>query len=158
IAVTPLCTRVARRSIPMRRPILIALAVALSAVPARPADKGQLTKLGDVEFRGKIQGENDISGVAVVGDFLVIGSDEASVVQVLKKDGTAYTVVADVPLGKPDHEIDIEGVAAEGNTVYVTGSHNRVRHIGAKGGGGVTPVEDKVKKHRDQVFRFTLGP
>jgi hypothetical protein len=142
----------------MQRPLLVALAVGLFTLPARPADKATLTKLGAVEFRGNIEGENDVSAVAVVGDFLVIGSDEASLVQVLKKDGAAYQVVADVPLDKPGHEVDIEGVAAEGNTVYVTGSHNRVRHIGAKGGGGVSPVEDRPRRHRDQVFRFTLGP
>src|SRR5262249_47943437 len=105
-----------------------------------------------------ILGENDVSGVGVVGDFLVICSDEVSVVQVLGKDGTGYKVVADVVLGKPDEETDIEAVAAEGNTVYVTGSHNKVRFIGAKGGGGITPVEEKPRQHRDQVFRFTLGP
>jgi hypothetical protein len=142
----------------MCRPLLIALAAALAAVPARPADTPGFTKLGAVEFRGKIQGENDVSGVALAGEYLVIGSDEAPVVHVLKTDGAAYTVVADVPLGEPDADTDIEGVAAEGNTVYVTGSHNKVRFIGARGGGGVSPVEDKPRPSRDQVFRFTLGP
>ena len=65
----------------MRRPLMIALAVALAAGPS-PAQKATLTKLGDVEFRGKVEGENDVSGVAAVGDFLVIGSDEAPVAQV----------------------------------------------------------------------------
>jgi hypothetical protein len=142
----------------MRRLLMIALAVGLSALSATPADPAAITKLGDVEFRGTILGANDVSAVAVAGDFLVIGSDEAEAVQVLKKDGAAYAVVADVSLGQPGHELDVEGVAAEGNTVYVTGSHNRVRYIGAKGGGGVSPVEDKPRRHRDQVFRFTLGP
>src|SRR5262249_30409798 len=106
------------------------------------------------------EGDNDVSAVAVVGDFLVIGSDETTLVQVLKKHDDGYKVLpnAGVQLDKPGHEIDIEGIAAEGNTVYVTGSHSRVRHIGGKAGGGVHPVPDKSHRHRDQVFRFKLHP
>src|SRR5437764_12070068 len=111
----------------MRRPLMIALAVALAAGPS-PAQKATLTKLGDVEFRGKVEGENDVSGVAAVGDFLVIGSDEAPVAQVLKKNATGYAVVAHVRLGEPHHQPDSDAVAAAGHTDHVTGQHNRSRN------------------------------
>jgi hypothetical protein len=143
----------------MPRPLLPLLAVGLTAGLAPSAPKPELTRIGPVEFRGEVKGELDVSGVAVVGKYLVIAADETPLAQVLRKDSdTQYTVIHDVPLGAPDHELDLEAVAAEGSTVYVTGSHNRVRFIGPKGGGGVTPVEEKRRKHRDQVFRFTLGP
>jgi hypothetical protein len=144
----------------MIRPVFLLTTVALTAGLAPSAPKGDLTRIAAVEFRGEVKGELDVSGVAAVGGgkYLVIAADETPVAQVLRKDDdNTYTVIHDIKLGDPDHELDLEAVAAEGNTVYVTGSHNRVRFIGAKGGGGVTPIEEKPRKHRDQVFRFTLG-
>lgn len=142
----------------MPRPLIILLIAGLAAVAA-PAPGPELIRTGPVEFRGELKGGSDVSGVTLAGGFLVIAGDESPVAQVLRADGDgAYTVLHDVPLGQPDHELDLEAVAAEGGTVYVTGSHNRVRFVGAKGGGGVTPVEDRPRPQRDQVFRFTLGP
>jgi hypothetical protein len=52
---------------------------------------GEPKKLGPVEFKGDISKSKNISGVTVVGDFLVIGSDEGNMVQVLERDGDRYT-------------------------------------------------------------------
>lgn len=109
-----------------------------------------------VEFRGDIHKPNDLSGVAAVGDLLVIVSDEVkkpTVVQVLKKDGAGYVVFKDVPLtaaGK--EEVDLEAIAAAGDMVYVTGSHSWARKIE----NGVIE-EPKRKESREQVFRFKLN-
>lgn len=110
--------------------------------------------LGNVTFNGKILGDLDISGLAVVGDFLVICSDETASVQVLKKDGVNYTVLHDLILDPSGKEVDLEGVAAEGNIVYVTGSHSRVRKENETAPGVLSILDDK--KHREQFFRFTL--
>jgi hypothetical protein len=79
----------------------------------------------------------DISAVAVMGDYLVIGADEGHVVQILKKiDATTYKVERkySLPDGqetdrkkKEDPELDIEGIAVNGNTVFIVGSHSSKR-------------------------------
>src|SRR6266545_1315243 len=106
-----------------------------------------------VEFRGDIVGSEDISGVAIVGDLLVIVSDEVkdpTLVHVMKKEGMAYRVIADVEV-PADGELDLEAVAADANMVYVTGSHAWTRKI--KDGAIYVPQR---KKSREQFFRFRL--
>ncbi|MEM8681407.1 MAG: DUF3616 domain-containing protein, partial [Planctomycetota bacterium] len=70
-------------------------------------------------------------------EHLVVGSDEGHVLQVLRKAGpNTFEVIHkySLPDGeetartkKQDPEIDIEGMAADGNNVYVVGSHSRKR-------------------------------
>src|SRR4051812_10843563 len=110
----------------MRRTLLIVLALAGTTALSAPAEGPSLTKLADVGFRGEVEGPDDISGAAAVGDFLVVVSDEVkdpTVVQVLKKDGAGYKVVGGVKLPAGKHEVDLEAAAADGETAYVTGSH-----------------------------------
>jgi len=107
-----------------------------------------------VEFHGGVVEANDVSGVAAVGDFLLIVSDEAkrpTIVQVLKKDGAAYEVVGSVPLPAGDDEVDLEAVTAEADMVYVTGSHSWSRNTNA----GMVE-QPKRKASREQFFRFRL--
>ena len=111
-----------------------------------------LTHLGPVELRGDLKKSTALSGVAVVGEFLVVGSDETAGVQVLMATGKSYKVLLDVPLCPSSEEIDIESIAAEGNVVYVTGSHSRVRVLGKDGTIGAV----ELRPSRDRVFRFTL--
>lgn len=139
----------------MRFFILPLFACSTIVLATQPVQKATLTKLGEVAFTGEIAGNNDLSAVGQVGeDRFVIGSDEVGMVQLLRKTASGYAVEHDVVLDKKDREIDIEGIAIDGRTVYVTGSHNRVRDIGKKGGGGVGAV--KRKETREEFFRFTL--
>ncbi len=111
-----------------------------------------------VTFEGRIKGELDLSGGAVVGKFLIVVSNEAHGVQVLKETGDReYMVVGFIELAEKGTDLDLEAVAAEGNIVYATGSHGRSRKIGSKDGpgGGIGKVE--VMPTRDRVFRFTLS-
>lgn len=130
--------------------------IALAAALGQPADK-PLKVVGPVEFRGTILGDMELSGAAVVGDYLVIVSNDQVQPQVLKKDGDGYVVHKSVPVPHANtHNLDLEATAAEGSIVYLTGSHGRVRNIGVKGNVvGVGGVE--ARRHRDCVFRFTLG-
>lgn len=89
-----------------------------------------------IELSGPIKKARNISALAIVGNRLVIGSDETSFVQVLKERANGYAVPSDegkAPIILPDSafanedEVDIEGIAVENNTVYVIGSHARVR-------------------------------
>lgn len=101
-----------------------------------------------VQFLGAVQERADLSAVGQLHSFLLVGSDEAvgkksrkkNIVQVLREDGEdRYVVHRDIPLCTPlkangkckkkkqRKEMDIEGIAVEGNSVYVIGSHSLVR-------------------------------
>jgi len=88
-----------------------------------------------VSLEGQIMAAEDISAIAKKGEFLIIASDEAAgegnhknYIQLLKKasDG-AYHVHHNILLlegnKKEGKEMDIEGIAVEGNTAYIIGSH-----------------------------------
>ena len=99
--------------------------------------RAEITFVDDsIEISGSIKKPKNISALAIVGDRLVIGSDETSFVQVLNKSANDYDAPSDegkAPIILPssafanEDEVDIEGIAAENNTVYVIGSHARVR-------------------------------
>lgn len=140
----------------MRRILLVAMVAMLSSVCCAKSqkDKGRkLEALGAITVSGEVGGPNDVSGVGFVGDFMLFASNETAHVEVLKKDGTGYKVIAPVALGKrkpgaKEHHFDLEALAVEGDTVYAIGSHSRVR---------VKPGEVALAPHRDQLFRFTLA-
>ena len=114
---------------------LIFLLVSICLSPQQV--RAEITLVADpIEISGTIKKPRDISALAIVGNRLVIGSDETSFVQVLNERANGYTVPSDegkVPIILPysefanADEVDIEGIAAENNTVYVIGSHARVR-------------------------------
>ncbi|MEG4321370.1 MULTISPECIES: DUF3616 domain-containing protein [unclassified Microcoleus] len=112
-----------------------------------------ISQLGTVNFIGKILHNQDISAidVSVINvskKFLAIGSDEGNQVQILGRDGEDYQVINEIALNKYAVEIDIEGIACEGNTVYVVGSHSCKSNKNNK--------EAKIDPDRDRLFRFSL--
>jgi len=116
------------------------LLAAISFGTLSAADHPGKLKAGKaVEFRGKIEGDLDISGGVVVGKFLLIVSNEAHGVQVLKPTGDGdYEIVGDlIELAPKGTALDLEAMTAEGNTIYVTGSHSRLRPPSMKEGDSV---------------------
>jgi hypothetical protein len=90
---------------------------------------------GRVRFRG-LRGHQDISAIAMFGDRVLIAGDEVTrtgnLVRALEPSGDGYRVVAKgaVPLdlpGAPIEEMDLEGLAVAGRTVFVLGSHSAHR-------------------------------
>lgn len=96
---------------------------------ANPGVAGNLEELGPVRIEGEVKGAEDISALGIAGDYLVIGSDETTAVQILKATADGYKVERSVSLARGNNtaEIDIEAIAIDGNTVYVIGSHAMVR-------------------------------
>jgi len=145
---------------PLLRTLLVLLTTVAIFGLAAPVGAVSLTDFANVklrgdrvQFRGDIVGSEDISGVAVVGDLLAIVSDEVkdpTLVQVMRKEGMAYRVIANVEV-PAEGEIDLEAVAADANMIYVTGSHAWTRKI--KNGAIDGPER---KKSREQFFRFRL--
>lgn len=106
-----------------------------------------------IEFTGKIIEDKDISAIGFVGKYLIIGADEGNTIQVLEpnKNRSRYQVVENIELPtvkKSKREIDIEGIAVSGNTVYVVGSHSSTKKVTAK---------TNKKNNRKKVFRFKLN-
>jgi hypothetical protein len=140
------------------RAVHIGCALALACAPALRA--GELTQLGRIEFKGDIFKAKNVSGVGVVGSFLIIGADEGGKVQVLRREGDHYKVFRDIVLDTEGKEVDIEGIACDGNTVYVMGSHSAKRE---KAEADSTYEKNREliasigpEPSRDRVFRFTL--
>lgn len=108
----------------------------------------------------------NISGIATKGEWLVLGSDEGSRIQVFKKTGpNAYQATASgpIPLDAPSAEVDIEGITWHGDHVYVVGSHSLARKE-TKDNKTVAEnharLADKPKDEpsRKQIFRLKLDP
>ena len=133
---------------------LLALVRATSIEAISLTDFANVRLRGEpVEFRGTIVGAEDVSGIAVIGEFLVLASDEVknpTIVQVLKREGANYRVLANVQLPGAG-EFDLEAVAADGNVVYITGSHASTRKIKDR-----EIRAPERKESRQQIFRFRL--
>ncbi len=97
-----------------------------------------LSLQGIADFHDKSLHEPfDLSGIARVGNYIVVSSDEGHVIQVLERENTNTFVLKrkyTIPDGeetdrqeKEDPELDIEGITADGKTVYIIGSHSRKR-------------------------------
>jgi hypothetical protein len=127
--------------------------------------------IASVEFSGGIKEPEDISAIAQVGSFLVIGSDEAvgdeNFIQVLKEVGPDhYEVHRDILLfegnKKDGKELDIEGIAVEADTVYVVGSHSARRKLITqdkkykKNRRKLQEEEIDDRKNRAWLFRLTI--
>jgi uncharacterized protein DUF3616 len=136
------------------------LALVIVIVASRLAWGAELPSLGKVEFTGDIKQAKDISALCLIGDFLVIGADEGNQIQIQKRDGDHYGVIRDVVLDASAKEIDIEGIACDGSTVYVIGSHSWKREA-VKDQDTYTENRDRIvtpqaEPSRDSVFKFTL--
>jgi hypothetical protein len=120
-----------------------------------------ISQLGIINFIGEILHSDNISAIDVSNDFLVIGADEGNRVQVLKRRGEDYVVVRDITLNANAEEIDIEGIAITGNTVYVVGSHSAKRPKIDEDATYETNRQNIKKVNsepdRDRLFRFSLN-
>lgn len=96
--------------------------------------RGKIETGSFVKISGEILAGSDISAVAGFSSFLVIGSDEAvdsdskeNYIQLLRKKENGYAVHRNILLLQGNQaegkELDIEGIAVEGDSVYIVGAH-----------------------------------
>jgi hypothetical protein len=113
---------------------------------------GELVRIESVKIEGDITKSRDISALGIVGNYLIIGSDETDRCQILESAGRGYALRKgrDVVLADDGKEVDIEGIACEGRRVYVIGSHGRVRPR--------LQAEDSYAKNRKQIERIRNHP
>ena len=91
------------------------------------------------EYNGCIKAAKDLSAIGRVGATLVVGADEGTgpdgdinIIQILSQQADdQYVVTNDIVLFTGDkengRELDIEGIAVEGEYIYVVGSHSSKR-------------------------------
>jgi hypothetical protein len=118
--------------------------------PAATSGGGRWTRIeqtGRYSFRGQVAEDQDLSGIACVSDrFCLLGADESRDVQVVelsRKDKT-LTILDTIPLARSGDEIDIEAIAAEGDSYYIIGSH------------GISKKEGKTQGNRYSLFRLAV--
>jgi hypothetical protein len=135
--------------------LVIGPACGRSESPSQPeasSPPGQWTHIeqeGRYSFRGQVAEDQDLSGIACISDrFGLIGADESRDVQVIEispKDKT-LRVRETVSLTPSGDEIDIEAIAAEGDSYYIIGSH------------GISKKEGIVQSNRYSLFRLGVDP
>jgi len=86
-------------------------------------------------FRGNVFEDKDISGIACISPTHgLVGADESGLVQMVQLSRTERTlsVLGAVSLLGSGEEIDIEGIAAEGDCYYIVGSHGAAKKSGVR--------------------------
>ncbi|MDF2980140.1 MAG: hypothetical protein K0S40_4868 [Actinomycetospora sp.] len=76
----------------------------------------------------------DVSGVAAAGDVLFLAPDEGASLLALRRDGAGWGSPEELPLaaavdlpGRPDDEVDAEGLDVVDGALWVVGSHSAKR-------------------------------
>lgn len=103
--------------------------------------------------------DEDLSAVAVVDKYFLLGSDEARHLFVLHHDNFAEALEP-IELTSSNDELDIEAIAALGTTLYVAGSHSSARR---RADEDRTQEENRNRiaevrpEHgRNRIYRFEL--
>ena len=133
---------------------------------------GKVEVLGEAKLSGDIKKSKNLSGIAFIDDYLIVGSDEGRIVQFLKREARgAYKLDGQLNLEIDDRdaaldekekqqEIDIEGLAVEGRTLYVLGSHARDRNVPKDGSSAADAWKElagvDTNPSRKRLFRVEL--
>ncbi|MGE0813367.1 MAG: DUF3616 domain-containing protein [Vicinamibacterales bacterium] len=110
--------------------LIIAPLLGACAVGAEPpADR--FTAIGPVEMVGDWADGTNISAAVVLGDRVVIGSDEIPSLQLgswlVSGNRIRVTKTGEVPIADPGTEPDVEALAVAGDHLYAAGSHSSTR-------------------------------
>jgi len=103
--------------------------------------------VGHYSFAGSLLEDTDLSGIACISDkSCLVGADEGRAVQMVELSRTAkmLKVVRTIPLLQSGKEVDIEAIAAEGDSYYIIGSH------------GISKKEGEQQSNRFRIFRLKV--
>ena len=130
---------------------------------------GQITSLGKVTFEGPLEHEEDLSAIAILGESLLVGSDEGTKVQILQPEPTNPSVYQVRPelyieMLTSETELDIEGIARfkDTNVFYVVGSHSLKRTLlepNATKKQNLAALEEIIfEPSRFHIYRLEMDP
>ena len=103
--------------------------------------------VGRYSSGGDLLEDTNLSGIACLSDTsCLVGADEGRAVQFVDLSRTAKTLKAGktVPLLQSGKEIDIEAIAAEGDSYYIIGSH------------GISKKQGEQQENRFRIFRLRV--
>jgi hypothetical protein len=130
--------------------LIIGSACADSGSSSQPqrSPGGRWTRIefaGRYSPQGNLLEDKNLSGIACLSETsCLIGADEGREVQFVELSRTAGTLTAGktVALLSSGKEIDIEGIAAEGHSYYIIGSH------------GISKKQGEQQENRFRIFRL----
>lgn len=124
----------------------------------------RISQVRQVLLSGAIDAAMDLSGVTVVGDYLVLGADEGHRLQVLVRtpDGEHWTLEQTIALAKKDQEVDIEAITFGQGYLYVAGSHS-LRRRRVKPELSVRKNHERLldvgqQSSRNRLYRLSFDP
>jgi hypothetical protein len=130
--------------------------------PAKPVAQVRLTL--DEKFPdGERPPVHDISAAARAGDTLFLGADECANIEILTRSGDRFadhrriclSSLFDLPGG--DDELDIEGLAVDGDWLWVVGSHSLTRRKPKKRKPLDAAAIQRLAELKDNANRMFLG-
>lgn len=101
---------------------------------------------------GAVDAGTDLSGAALIDDYLVLGADEGHLLQLLQhdRDADCWRLRQRLPLAAQDQETDIESIAFGDGDLYVIGSHSfRRRRL---------KPELSVRRNRERLLQVQDQP
>lgn len=123
------------------------------------ATAAELESMGELQFVGQVPGAEDLSAAAFIGGQLAVASDESAEVTLLEplSSGQSYRVSGHITLGNdPTAELDLEALAAVGDTLYVLGSHSAKRK-NVNDGHSYKENRKRLRKIEHDADRDVLG-
>ena len=101
-----------------------------------------IKQIAEVELTGEVIEDQDLSGLVIVDDYLLIGSDEGHALQLFLREGAnQWRSQSSIQLADMKNETDLEAVDYENGFLYAIGSHSRRRRT-------LKPDRYTVKKNR----------
>jgi hypothetical protein len=145
--------------------VIAAALILLPACAAQDRSEAGAFSPEPLRFTGPVHEAEDLSAVESLGEFLIIGSDEGDRIQVLEppEDDGAYRARTEgIPLTGSGEEVDVEGMARDGDVLYVLGSHALKRRLikpdlsQAENRRRLADVPPEQNRHF--VFRLAMNP
>ncbi len=97
----------------------------LSSIERASGQSEAISDVRPIELNGELDAALDLSGVAVAGEFLILGGDLGHRLQILRrKPKGGWSLQQGLTLAEQDEDTDIESIAVGPDCLYVVASHS----------------------------------